>query len=128
MTDLQELRERGERLCRPGCSAKESFGFVLNFCAAIFWCVGCHRSRTKNETCRSTEAGRGVFEKEPGSGAWWIQYIDADGRRRRGVGTRGNAIDAVRKRKAGALQWKKLPEKRQARTARFADLAEDAEA
>jgi site-specific recombinase XerD len=54
---------------------------------------------------------RGVFEKVPGSDAWWIQYFDAEGRRRREkVGGKGNAIKLYQKRKTEALQGKKLPE------------------
>ena len=26
---------------------------------------------------------RGVYEKEPGSGLWWVCYFDGDGRKRR---------------------------------------------
>jgi integrase len=72
---------------------------------------------------------RGVFEKEPGSGIWWIQFFDADGRRRREkVGSRGNAIDLYRKRKTEVLTGKKLPEKLRSRVVRFSELAADAEA
>ncbi len=36
---------------------------------------------------------RGVFEKVSGSGVWWIQYFDAEGRRRREkIGAKGAAI------------------------------------
>jgi site-specific recombinase XerD len=71
---------------------------------------------------------RGVFEKVPGSGIWWIQYFDSDGRRRREkAGTRSNAIDLVRKRKTEALSGKKLPEKIRTRVVRFEELATDAE-
>ena len=55
---------------------------------------------------------RGVFEKVPGSGEWWIRYWDAQGRKRREkAGTKSNAILLYRKRKTEALQGKKLPEK-----------------
>ena len=71
---------------------------------------------------------RGVFEKVRGTGEWWIQYFDSDGRRRREkAGTRGNAIDLVRKRKTEVLAGKKLPEKLRARVVLFNELAEDAE-
>ena len=72
---------------------------------------------------------RGVFERVPGSGVWWIQYFDTEGRRRREkAGTRSNAIDLVRKRKTEALSGKKLPEKLRARLVRFEELTKDAEA
>jgi len=70
---------------------------------------------------------RGVFEKVPGSGEWWIRYIDANGRyRREKAGTKSNAIDLVRKRKTEALQGKKLPEKLRRATITFAEIAKDA--
>jgi integrase len=54
---------------------------------------------------------RGVFEKIPGSGGWWICYWDAQGRKRREkAGTRGMAVKLYQKRKTEALQGKKLPE------------------
>jgi len=78
---------------------------------------------------RSAKKVRGVFEKEPGSGVWWIQFFDAEGRRHREkVGSRGNAIDLYRKRKTEVLTGKKLPEKLRARVVRFSELAADAEA
>jgi site-specific recombinase XerD len=76
---------------------------------------------------RTTKKMRGVFEKEPGSGVWWIQFFDADGRRRREkVGTRGNAIDLVRKRKTDAMAGRKLPEKLRARAVTFQQIADAA--
>jgi integrase len=37
---------------------------------------------------------RGIFEKAPGSGIWWIRFNDAQGRyRREKAGTKGMAID-----------------------------------
>ncbi len=47
---------------------------------------------------------RGVFEKVPGSEAWWIRYHDAHGRlRREKAGTRGMAVKLYQKRKTEAL-------------------------
>jgi len=70
---------------------------------------------------------RGVFEKAPGSGIWWICYFDATGRKRREKGGRkSDAIDLYRKRKMEALQGKKLPEKLRAPKVSFAELAKDA--
>ena len=80
------------------------------------------------KSAREVKKVRGVFEKDPGSGIWWIQYFDADGRRRREkADTRSNAIDLVRKRKTEVLSGKKLPEKLRARLVRFEELANDAE-
>jgi site-specific recombinase XerD len=54
---------------------------------------------------------RGVFEKVHRSGVWWIQYFDAEGRRRREkAGAKSHAIQLYQKRKTEALQGKKLPE------------------
>jgi hypothetical protein len=70
---------------------------------------------------------RGVFEKHPGSGEWWICYWDAQGRKRREkAGTKSNAIDLYRKRENEALQGKKLPEKLRKATVAFTDIAKDA--
>ena len=78
----------------------------------------------KLKTVREERKWRGVFEKVPGSGEWWIRYVDASGRyRREKAGTKGVAIDLVRKRKTDALQGKKLPEKLRRRVVRFSELA-----
>ena len=70
---------------------------------------------------------RGVFEKEPGSGKWWVRFVDASGRyRREKAGTKSNAIDLVDKRRTEALQGKKLPEKLRRARVTFADIARDA--
>jgi len=85
------------------------------------------RCKTKRE--RTSKKLRGVFEKVRGSRVWWIQYFDADGRRRREkAGSKGNAIDLYRKRKNEVLTGKKLPEKIRTRIVRFEELATDAEA
>ena len=71
---------------------------------------------------------RGVFQKVPGKNSpWWIRYIDAQGRfRREKAGTKGAAIELYRKRKNGALEGKKLPEKLRRATVSFAEIAKDA--
>ncbi len=80
-------------------------------------------------TKKNIKKVRGVFEKLPGSGVWWIQFFDADGRRRREkAGTRSNAVTLVERRRQEAFTGKKLPEKLRARIVRFRELAEDAEA
>jgi site-specific recombinase XerD len=78
-------------------------------------------------TGRARRNPRGVFEKVPGSGEWWIRYVDAAGRyRREKAGSKSTAIDLVRKRKTEALQGKKLPEKLRRATVTFAEIARDA--
>jgi hypothetical protein len=66
---------------------------------------------------RSTKRERGVFEKEPGSGVWWIRFIDAEGAlRREKVGSKSAAIKLYRSRKTDAMEGKKLPRKLRAPT------------
>lgn len=70
---------------------------------------------------------RGIFEKVPGSGQWWIRYADCAGRiRREKVGNKGAAITLYRKRKTEVLQGRKLPETLRAKAVTFSDLAKDA--
>jgi site-specific recombinase XerD len=70
---------------------------------------------------------RGVFEKIPGSGEWWIRYNDSNGRyRREKAGSKSVAIKLVDKRRTEALQGKKLPEKLRRATVTFADISRDA--
>lgn len=70
---------------------------------------------------------RGVFEKVPGSGEWWIRYNDSNGRyRREKAGSKSVAIKLVDKRRTEALQGKKLPEKLRRATVTFADISRDA--
>jgi len=69
---------------------------------------------------------RGVFEKVPGSGEWWICYFDQTGRRRREkAGTKSAAIQLYRKRKQQILEGVKLPEKLRRRAVPFAEIAKD---
>jgi integrase len=71
-------------------------------------------------------AVRGVYEKEPGSGIWWIRYADATGRiRREKAGTKSTAIDLYRKRKTQVLEGKKLPENMRQAAVSFVEVARD---
>jgi integrase len=70
---------------------------------------------------------RGLYEKQPGSGVWWIRYADDVGRiRREKVGSKGVAIALYRKRKNDVFEGKKLPGKLRVRMVRFSELAADA--
>lgn len=70
---------------------------------------------------------RGVFEKIPGSGEWWIRYADASRKlRREKAGTKAVAIKLYTKRKQEALQGKKLPESLRGRGVTFEKLCDDA--
>jgi len=57
-----------------------------------------------------TQGPRGVFERPPGSGVWWILYYIKGKRHREKVGRKGDAIDLYRTRKTDARRGVKLPE------------------
>jgi integrase len=89
--------------------------------------VGKPKPVGKTRRARAGKPDRGIFEKVPGSGVWWIRYIDAQGRyRREKAGTWGNADMLLTKRKNEALQGKKLPETLRQRVVLFAEIAGDA--
>ena len=70
---------------------------------------------------------RGIYERDKGSGVWWIRYTDAAGRKRREqIGRRSDAIKMLAKRRTEVLQRKKLPENFRKREVSFADLCIDA--
>src|ERR1700678_2508334 len=72
-------------------------------------------------------ATKGVYERIPGSGIWWIRYADARGKEHREkVGRRSDAITLYSKRKTEALQRKKLPESFRAKGITFGQLCDDA--
>jgi len=70
---------------------------------------------------------RGIYEREPGSGVWWICYFDRFGKRHREkAGTKSVAIKLYRKRKQHVLEGKKLPESFRKPSVNFRQLVEDA--
>lgn len=70
---------------------------------------------------------RGVYEKVPGSGTWWVRYSDSTGRiRREKAGLKQAAETLYRKRKTEVLQGKKLPEKLRHANVSFDEIARDA--
>lgn len=70
---------------------------------------------------------RGIFEKFPGSGIWWVRHVDAQSRlRREKAGTKSTAIKLYQKRKTEALEGRKLPEKLRRAPILFAKIADDA--
>jgi site-specific recombinase XerD len=80
----------------------------------------------KSDT-RARRNPRGVFEKVPGSGEWWIRYNDSNGRyRREKAGSKSVALKLVDKRRTEALQNKKLPERLRRATVPFSEIAKDA--
>lgn len=69
---------------------------------------------------------RGVFEKQPNSGIWWIQYYAEGKRHREKVGRKSDAIKLYQKRKSDAHAGVKLPTLRGARGVLFGELIDDA--
>jgi integrase len=85
------------------------------------------QEQSRSQKGREPAKVRGVYERRPGE--WWIRYVDAQGRyRREKAGTKGSAIDLVRKRKMDALIGNKLPEKLRRSRVSFSELCADAEA
>jgi len=72
---------------------------------------------------KSASKRRGIYERVPGSGVWWIQYTDAQGRRRREkAGLYSSAEKLLDKRHTETLQGKKLPETLRAKPVTFGEL------
>ena len=68
---------------------------------------------------------KGIYERFPGSGVWWVRYADTTGKiHREKAGTREAAGILYRKRKTEILQRKKLPELLRNRPITFGDLAQ----
>jgi site-specific recombinase XerD len=69
---------------------------------------------------------RGVWERVPGSGVYWIRFRDADGKlRREKVGRKSAAIDQFRKRTEERRVGRKLPENLRAVGLKFGALCDD---
>lgn len=74
---------------------------------------------------RIVEKVRGVFERVPDSGIWWIHY-QVDGKRHRErVGNKSDAIDLYYTRKADAIAGRKLPQLRNTKSVTLSDLIDD---
>jgi site-specific recombinase XerD len=68
-------------------------------------------SRGRAPMAKQQTKQRGVFEKIPGSGVWWVRYADSSGRiHREKAGPRGDAVKLYTIRKSDALHGKKLPD------------------
>jgi len=68
---------------------------------------------------------RGLFEKEPDSGIWWIRYTDSGGKyKREKVGRRSDAVKLLEKRRTDARMGVKMPENIRHRGVTFEQLAE----
>jgi integrase len=75
------------------------------------------------ETMEQAEKLKGIYEKPPGSGVWWIHYQIKGVRHREKAGRRSDAVSLYRKRKADGLRGIKLPELVPGNAVRFGDLA-----
>src|ERR1035437_878821 len=74
-----------------------------------------------------TKKQRGIYERVPGSGIWWIRYADENSRlRREKVGNRSAATQLYQKRKTQVRQGEKLPENFRAKAVAFLQLAQSA--
>jgi site-specific recombinase XerD len=84
-------------------------------------------AQTKAAAKKKDEAKvRGVWERIPGSGVWWIRFRDADGKlRREKVGRKSDAIDLFRKRTEERRKGIKLPENLRAVGIKFGALCDD---
>jgi integrase len=70
---------------------------------------------------------RGIFEKVPSSGIWWIRFMDSEGKyRREKCGSWTTASKKLTLRRAEALQGVKLPKNLRRRRVTFAEIAADA--
>lgn len=69
---------------------------------------------------------RGLFERPPGSGVWWINYYVKGNQHREKVGRKSDAIDLYQVRKADATIGRKLPTLRNTRTVTISELIDDA--
>src|ERR1700722_13372142 len=82
-------------------------------------------SKTKEQEPRKNP--KGVFEKIPGSGIFWINYFHAGGKRRREkIGTKANAIRMAEHRRDAVWERKKIPASvRMQHVVRFSELVDD---
>jgi integrase len=69
---------------------------------------------------------RGVYERDPGSGIWWIRFTENGKIRRERVGRRSDAIALYQKRKADARAGIKLPSNLRQRPLNIAELGQEA--
>jgi len=65
---------------------------------------------------------RGLFERPPGSGVWWINYYQHGKQHREKVGRKSAAIDLYRKRKTEIREGRKLPPLKRTAPVMIADL------
>lgn len=73
------------------------------------------------------ENTRGIYERDKGSGVWWVRWTDNSGtKRREKIGRRSDAASMLNKRQHEKLLKRKLPEKLQGQVTTFGQLVKDA--
>lgn len=76
---------------------------------------------------KSTAKATGVWEKDLGSGVWWIRYRAAGKLKREKVGRRSDAIALYQQRKSELRAGAKLPPNMRTKGSTFSEIATDAE-
>lgn len=70
---------------------------------------------------------RGLFERPAGSGVWWVEYYDAEGKRHREkAGSKGNAIKLRTQRVSAAIAGKKIEQPLRQRERTFGEYLDNA--
>jgi integrase len=67
---------------------------------------------------------RGLFQRPPGSGVWWINYYENGKQRREKIGRKSDAIDAYRDRRLAIRRGEKLPDLKRTAPVMVADLVD----
>jgi integrase len=75
---------------------------------------------------RAPKKARGLMERPPGSGVWWINYYVGGKQHREKVGRRSDAVALYQKRKSEARITKKAPELLPGKVVTFGHLMQDA--
>jgi integrase len=75
---------------------------------------------------RAEKKHRGLFERPPGSGIWWINFYVDGKQHREKAGTKQAAINLYQKRKQDDREGKKLPSLRSTRFVTLSELIDDA--
>jgi site-specific recombinase XerD len=75
-----------------------------------------------------TKNPKGIFERPPGSGIWWVLHYDAQGKRHREkAGTKSAAIRLRAVRQAAKFEGRKMPDLKAEKSAvKFSELCKDA--
>ncbi len=96
---------------------------------SVWWHLWWHFSlpASRHGETQRTAKGEGVYEREPGSRIWWIQYKQGSTRKREKVGRRSDAIALYQQRKSEMRAGAKLAPNLRKQEVRFRQLADDAQ-